>query len=108
MGVNTTRYKVRAFVLAAFFAGIGGALFAHEVGVTLNPKELGFQKSFDIVIMVVLGGMGSITGSIIAAVVLTLLPEALRSLDQYRLIVYALALVIVMIVRPRGLLGARC
>jgi branched-chain amino acid transport system permease protein len=108
MGVSTTRYKVRAFVLAAFFAGIGGALFAHEVGITLNPKELGFQKSFDVVIMVVLGGMGSITGSIIAAVVLTLLPEALRSLDQYRLIVYALALVIVMIVRPRGLLGARC
>ena len=106
--MNATRYKVQAFVIAAFFAGIAGALFAHEVSITLNPRELGFQKSFDIVIMVVLGGMGSIVGPSIAAVVLTILPEALRSLDQYRLIVYAAILVVVMIVRPRGLLGTRC
>ncbi len=102
MGINTTRYKVTAFVLAAFFAGIAGALFAHEVGTTLNPGELGFQKSFDIVIMVVLGGMGSISGSALAAVLLTLLPEALREFSEYRMIIYALALIVMMIVRPQG------
>jgi branched-chain amino acid transport system permease protein len=78
MGVNTTRYKVWAFVIAAFFAGTAGALFAHTLGVGLSPQAAGFQKSFDIIIMVVLGGMGSISGATIAAVVVTLLPEYLR------------------------------
>ncbi|WP_317134577.1 branched-chain amino acid ABC transporter permease [Leptolyngbya sp. 7M] len=78
MGVNTTKYKVRAFVIAAALAGIAGGLFAHTTGVQLNPGELGFQKSFDIIIMVVLGGLGSISGAAIAATLLTLLPEALR------------------------------
>jgi branched-chain amino acid transport system permease protein len=107
MGVNTTRLKVRAFVLAAFFAGIAGGLFAHEVGVTLNPRELAFQKSFDIVIMVVLGGLGSISGAVVAAIVLTVLPENLRFINDYRMIVYALMLVVMMIVRPQGLFGIR-
>ena len=107
MGVNTTKYKVRAFILAAFFAGIAGGLFGHEVGTTLNPRELGFQKSFDIVIMVVLGGMGSISGSALAAVLLTILPELLRSFSEYRMIAYALTLVVMMIVRPQGLFGIR-
>jgi branched-chain amino acid transport system permease protein len=105
MGIPTTRYKVQAFVLAAFFAGIAGALFAHLVGTTLNPRELGFQKSFDIVIMVVLGGMGSISGSALAATILTILPEALRAVAEYRMIVYALALILMMILRPQGLFG---
>jgi branched-chain amino acid transport system permease protein len=105
MGINTTRYKVRAFVIAAFFAGIAGGLFAHEKGVTLNPRELGFQKSFDIVIMVVLGGMGSVSGAVLAAVILTLLPELLREFNEYRMIFYALALIVMMIVRPQGLFG---
>lgn len=105
MGIDTTRTKVLAFVLAAFFAGVAGVLFAHEIGTTLNPRELGFQKSFEVVIMVVLGGMGSLTGSVLAAVGLTVLPELLREFAQYRMIVYALLLVIVMIVRPKGLLG---
>lgn len=107
MGVHTTRIKVQAFVLAALFAGIAGGLFAHEVGVTLNPRELAFQKSFDILIMVVLGGLGSISGAAFAAIVLTILPEALRGVDEYRMIVYALALIIMMIVRPQGLFGLR-
>jgi branched-chain amino acid transport system permease protein len=107
MGVDTARAKVAAFVTAAFFAGIGGALFAHEVGVTLNPKELGFQKSIDLVIMVVLGGMGSITGVVLAASILTLLPELFREFAEYRMPVYALALIIVMIVRPQGLFGIK-
>jgi branched-chain amino acid transport system permease protein len=107
MGVNTARAKVTAFVMAAFFAGVGGALFAHEVGTTLNPKELGFQKSIDLVIMVVLGGMGSITGVVLAASILTVLPELFREFAQYRMPVYALALIIVMIVRPQGLFGIK-
>ncbi len=105
MGIPTTRVKVTAFVLSALFAGLAGGLFAHLVGTTLNPRELGFQKSFDVVIMVVLGGMGSISGAAIAAVILTLLPELLRSFSEYRMILYAALLVVVMIVRPHGLLG---
>jgi branched-chain amino acid transport system permease protein len=107
VGINTTSLKVRAFVLAAAFAGIAGGLFAHEVGTSLNPRELGFQKSFDIVIMVVLGGMGSVSGAILAAIVLTLLPEALRGFSEFRMPVYALALILMMILRPQGILGLR-
>jgi branched-chain amino acid transport system permease protein len=107
MGVNTTKYKVRAFVIAAFFAGIGGGLFAHEGAVMINPRELGFMRSLDYVIMVVLGGMGSISGAVIAAVGLTILPEVLRQVADYRLIVYALLLITVMILRPQGLMGIK-
>jgi branched-chain amino acid transport system permease protein len=107
MGIPTTRVKVTAFVLAALFAGIAGGLFAHEVGTTVNPRELGFQKSFDIIIMVVLGGMGSISGAVLAAVALTVLPELLRAFSEYRMIIYALVLIIVMILRPQGLFGIR-
>jgi len=107
MGINTTQVKVRAFVLSAFFAGIAGGLFAHEVGTTLNPGELGFLKSFDIIIMIVLGGLGSVSGAVLAAVVLTILPEALRDFRDYRMVVYALSLILMMILRPQGLLGLR-
>jgi branched-chain amino acid transport system permease protein len=107
VGVNTTKLKVRAFVLAAAFAGIAGGLFAHEVGTSLNPRELGFQKSFDIVIMVVLGGMGSVSGAVLAAIVLTLLPEALRGFSEFRMPIYALALILMMILRPQGILGLK-
>ena len=155
MGVPVARYKVRAFVLAAFFAGVAGSLFAHEVGTALNPPELGFQKSIEIVIMVVLGGMGSISGAAIAAALLTVLPEWLRQpthvwpigliviaavlllgerrrvrraavlvgvvlalellagwarrsgveLADYRMVLYALSLILMMILRPQGLFG---
>jgi branched-chain amino acid transport system permease protein len=107
MGVNTTQSKVRAFVLSAFFAGIAGALFAHQLATNLNPRELGFQKSFDVVIMVVLGGMGSVSGAVVAAVLLTILPELLRSVSEYRMIAYALLLIVMMIVRPQGIFGVR-
>ena len=107
MGINTTRYKVRAFVIAAFFAGTAGGLFAHLLGSSLNPREFGFQKSFEIVIMVVLGGMGSVSGAALAAIILTVLPELLRPVADYRMIVYSLALIIMMIVRPQGLFGIR-
>jgi branched-chain amino acid transport system permease protein len=107
MGVNTTRYKVWAFVIAAFFAGIAGGLFAHTLGVGLSPQAAGFQKSFDIIIMVVLGGLVSISGATIAAVVVTLLPEYLRPVAEYRMIIFALSLILMMIFRPQGLLGVR-
>lgn len=105
MGVNTTRFKVIAFVIAAFFAGVAGSLYAHTSGVGLGAETAGFQKSFDIIIMVVLGGLGSISGAVIAAAVVTLLPEWLRSIQDYRLVVYALALILMMIFRPQGLFG---
>lgn len=105
MGVNIARQKVLAFVIAAFFAGVAGGLFAHERGVILSPKDAGFQRSFDYVIMTVLGGRGSITGVMLSAGLLTALPEFLREFEQYRLIVYALLLIIMMLVRPQGLLG---
>lgn len=168
MGVDTTRYKIRAFVLSAFFAGCAGALFAHTIGVQLNAGELGFVKSFDIIIMVVLGGLGSISGSTLAAILLTILPELLREpkqlatvrwwamgvlaagvavvftsatgtkrrgvgmfisvvagiglvlgwaawsasklgveLSNYRMLIYAASLVLMMILRPQGLLGVK-
>ena len=105
MGVNIARQKVLAFVIAAFFAGVAGGLFAHETGVIISPQDAGFQRSFDYVIMTVLGGRGSITGVMLAAGILTALPEFLRDFDQYRLIVYALLLITMMLVRPQGLLG---
>ena len=107
LGVPVFPYKVRAFVIAAFFAGIGGALYAHQLGTTLKSDELAYMRSVEIVIMVVLGGMGSISGAILAAILLTLLPEALREFKDYRMILYALSLIMIMILRPQGLLGVR-
>ena len=159
MGVNTTKYKVRAFVVSAFFAGVAGGLYAMDIG-AISAGDLGFLKSFDIIIMVVLGGLGSISGAAIAAAILTILPEALRSpptvlsvwallplgigvllwfmarrraraliilaivvlsweivrgiaiaggldLSKYRMILYALALIVMMITRPQGIMGLR-
>jgi branched-chain amino acid transport system permease protein len=105
-GVKTTYYKVMAFSLSAFFAGIAGALFAGVLGVlTPDPNTFGFMASINILVMVVLGGMGSMLGSVIAAAILTSLPLALQSLNEYRLIIYALLLVGVMIFKPSGLMG---
>jgi len=107
VGVNITRLKVRAFMYSAFFAGIGGGLYAMKIGSTINAGDFGFQKSFDYVIMVVLGGLGSISGAAIAAITLTILPELLRGFELYRMVIYALLLIVVMILRPQGLLGIR-
>jgi branched-chain amino acid transport system permease protein len=106
MGVDLTKYKVRAFVLAAFFGGVAGALLAHT-GVNPAPTDAGFQRSFEIIIMVVLGGLGSISGAVLAAIILVVLPELLREVQQYRLIAYALLLIAMMILRPKGLFGVR-
>jgi branched-chain amino acid transport system permease protein len=106
MGVDLTKYKVRAFVLAAFFGGVAGALYSHT-GVNPSPTDAGFQRSFDIIIMVVLGGLGSVSGSVLAAMILVLMPELLRDLQQYRLVLYALLLIVMMLVRPKGLFGVK-
>ncbi len=111
MGVNTTRAKVRAFVIGAFFAGVAGGLFAHYLRY-LNPQTFDFNRSFEIIIMVVLGGMGSITGSVFAAIFLTGIREALRPLQEitkidFRMVIYSLMLIILMLTRPNGLFGTR-
>jgi branched-chain amino acid transport system permease protein len=113
MGVDTTAYKVRAFVIGAALAGVAGALSSSFEG-NLAPQSFTFVRSFEVVAMVVLGGMGSITGSVLAAALLTLLPEALRSLQSLpfdlvnlRMVIYAVALVVLMLSRPRGLFGSR-
>jgi branched-chain amino acid transport system permease protein len=111
MGVNTTKAKVRAFVIGAFFAGVAGGLFGHYLRY-LNPAVFDFNKSFEIIIMVVLGGMGSISGSVLAALLLTGLREALRPLQEltqidFRMIIYSLILIIMMLTRPNGLFGTK-
>lgn len=105
MGVHTTRYKVMAFVISSAMAGAAGVLLAHFDGY-LNPKSFEFIKSFEILIMIILGGLGSIVGSIIGAIVLTILPESLRAFAEYRMVIYSLLLIILMITRPQGLLGS--
>lgn len=104
VGIQTTKYKVVGFAIAAFFAGIGGGMYAHYIAF-LDPNTFNFMRSVEILVIVVLGGMGSLTGSVIAAIVLTILPEALRDFANYRLLIYSGLLVIMMIFRPQGLFG---
>ncbi len=102
IGISSTRVKVTAFVTGAFFAGVAGALYAHFV-TYINPAQFSFLKSFEIVVMVIIGGMGSILGVIFSAVLLTILPEVLRTMAQYRMVIYSLLLIVIMITRPQGL-----
>ena len=104
MGVHTLHYKIMAFAAGSFCAGLGGSLYAHFI-TYINPVDFGFSKSIEILNMVVLGGMGSIPGTIIGSVVLTVAPEFLRFVEQYRMLFYGALLVIMMIFRPNGLLG---
>lgn len=109
LGVDTTRCKVGAFAASAAWAGVAGALFAHQESF-IYPGSFDFMKSVEIVVMVVLGGMGSMSGALLAAALLTALPEALRPLKELtgvdlRMVLYSLALVLLMIFRPGGLLG---
>ena len=116
MGVNTTRYKVTSFVIGSGFAGVAGVLFAHY-NKFLSTNDFQFIKSFEIIIMIVIGGMGSMTGAILGAVIVTLLPELLRQLPDIqlgstvfkfadlRLVIFALILILTMILRPQGILG---
>jgi len=102
VGLDTTRYKITAFVIGAFFAGIAGGLYGH-FKMTITPTGFDFSKSIEIVVMVILGGMGNTIGVILAAVLLTLLPEVLRPIAEYRMILYSFMLIVLMILRPQGL-----
>jgi branched-chain amino acid transport system permease protein len=111
MGINTTRYKVMAFVISAALAGVAGGLSGQLFANPLNPQNLSFVRSIEVIVMIVLGGIGSITGAVVGAATLTILPEALRTFDQQfpglRMVVYALLLILLMIFRPQGLFGRR-
>lgn len=104
IGININKVKIYGFALAAFFAGVGGSLFAHNSGI-LTPDKFGFIFSIEILVMVVLGGLGSITGSVLAAIFLTYLNEGLRQFSEYRYLVYAVILILLMIFRPKGIFG---
>jgi branched-chain amino acid transport system permease protein len=113
MGVDTTRYKVKAFVIGSSLAGVAGALYGYFM-MYLNPGMFTFVKSFEVVAMVVLGGLGSISGSIVSAIVLTFLPEGLRYVkDIYpnmrdpRMVIYSIMLIVLMLTRPQGIFGRR-
>jgi branched-chain amino acid transport system permease protein len=104
MGVHTTQVKVTAFVIGSAFAGAAGVLYAHFFN-GISPDAFDMNTSISITTMVVLGGSGSITGSVLAASFLTALPEMLRFLQQYRMVIFSLLLVVVMLTRPQGLFG---
>ncbi|MEH7180282.1 branched-chain amino acid ABC transporter permease [Neobacillus vireti] len=106
MGINTTFYKVAAFAIGSFFAGIAGGLFSHNFYI-IQPSNFGFLKSFDILIFVVLGGLGSLSGSVISAILLTIVSTYLQQYPETRMIIYSLVLVVVMLYRPQGLMGTR-
>jgi branched-chain amino acid transport system permease protein len=118
MGINTTRYKVMSFVTGSTFAGIAGVLFAHY-NKFLSTNDFQFIRSFEIIIMIVIGGMGSMTGAILGAIFVTLLPELLRELPEIqvgetvfrfadlRLVIFALILILTMILRPQGIFGTK-
>lgn len=106
MGINTTKYKVMAFAVGAFFAGTAGALYSSYF-YFLKPGLFGFLKSIDILVIVVLGGMGSVTGSVIAAVLLAIITTFLQAFTEVRMILYAALLVIIMIFRPKGIMGTK-
>src|SRR5258705_1351105 len=110
MGINTTHYKVLAFVISSSFAGVAGALFGH-FRQFLHTNDFQFIRSIEIIIMIVLGGMGSITGSVLGAIVITILPELLRKLPGdlygYRLVIYSALLILIMLTRPQGVMGSK-
>jgi branched-chain amino acid transport system permease protein len=110
MGINTTHYKVLAFVISSALAGMAGVLFGHYTSF-LSTNDFQFIRSFEIIIMIVLGGMGSLTGAVFGAIVITIMPELLRQLpgdlSRYRLVVYSALLILIMLTRPQGILGTR-
>jgi branched-chain amino acid transport system permease protein len=106
MGINTTYYKVVAFTIGSFFAGVAGAIYAHNFYI-IQPTTFGFLKSFDILILVVLGGLGSLSGSVLAAIFLTVVTTYLQGFPETRMIIYSLVLILVMLYRPSGLLGTK-
>ena len=106
MGVNTTRYKIQAFVLAAFYAGIAGSYYAHFVKY-ISPDSFYIYESFILLAMLAFGGQGNLIGPVVGAAVLIIIPEIFRFLQEYRMLVYGAVLIIMMLVRRQGLLGGR-
>ena len=106
MGVDTTRSKVISFVISSAMAGVGGGLFGHYL-MYLHTNSFTFIKSIEIIIMIVIGGLGSITGSVLGAMLYIGLTEGLREFAQYRMVLFSLLLIVIMIVRPQGILGHR-
>lgn len=106
IGINTFRTKMLVLMLSGALAGLAGGLMAHYVGL-LHPRMFGIIRSTDLTIMVIFGGLGSITGSVVAAAVLSILPEVLRATAEWRFVAYGVAVVAVMVMRPSGLLGYR-
>lgn len=106
MAIPGTRLKVLAFTLSAATAGIAGGLFAHMQS-GIRPEDFRFEKSIDMIVMIVLGGLGSISGAILGGVFLAVSLELMRDLQEYRLVLYALLLVVVMLVRPQGVFGSK-
>ena len=104
MGINTTKYKMTSFCIAAFIAGVAGGLYAHVISF-IQPDNFSFTKSADFLVYLYAGGSGSLTGSVVGATLLTILPEFLRFLADWRLAVYAVILVLVMLYRSEGLCG---
>ena len=102
-GIHTFYYKILAFAISAFFAGLAGGLYAHYMGM-LVPKTFDYNKSVEILVMVVLGGLGNLKGSVIAAIVLTILPEYLRAFSEYRMLLYAVVLIAAMILKSKNVM----
>ncbi len=106
MGVHTTRYKIQAFVLAAFYAGIAGSYYAHFVKY-ISPDSFYIYESFILLAMLAFGGQGNLIGPVVGAAILIIIPEIFRFLQEYRMLVYGSILVVMMLVRRQGLLGGR-
>lgn len=108
MGIYTFKYKVLAFVIGAGFAGVAGVLFAHTTQF-IHPNSFNFMWSVIILLMIILGGLGSVTGAVVGAVILSLLPEALRffgeTVSQWRMVIYSMLLICLMLWRPSGIFG---
>ncbi len=103
-GIHTSRLKIIAFTVAAFLGGLGGGLYSHYI-FYISPQDFSFTKSIELLNMVVLGGMGSLPGTVLGVIILTIAPEVLRVVAEYRLLFYGGLMVILMIFRPNGLLG---
>jgi branched-chain amino acid transport system permease protein len=106
MGVHTTRYKIQAFVLAAFFAGLAGSYYAHFIKF-ISPDSFYIYESFTLLAMLAFGGQGNLIGPVVGAAVLILIPEVFRFLQEYRMFIYGGVLIVMMLVRRQGLLGGR-
>lgn len=104
IGLNLNKVKIYGFFLSAFFAGVGGSLFAHNIGF-ISPDKFSFIFSIEILVMVVFGGIGSITGSLLSSTFITVINEILRQASEYRTLIYSIVLILIMIFRPNGLLG---